>query len=890
MNVLRLANPWALALLPAVWAVVLYAALARKGPAASWRRPLALLSHVWQPSTAGRAALTCLATGFLVVALAGPSVRLSREGGGAVCLVQDVSPSMNPQGSPALAGRTLALYAQAVAGRVGLVQFDGRTVLAIAPGTPDAARLTDAAAFPPSVPPQPAAETDIDTALAHAASTLPAGQGVLVLYTDARETCGDAVRAAERLAARGIRIFAVAPALQPRDVRITAIAPPAKPAPGKPVTIEVRLASTVRADVTVTLERLAGGAAPAARWQQRASLDAGLGAALLFDDTPPAAGTWHYRAEVTPADDWPENNRASCVVRTGHDREILYVHAGPAPGPALPILQAAAPAGVRLRVAPAEGLPAPAAEQTTVVLDNVSAWTLGPAAAARLAQRVTQAGMGLLVLGGDSAFAAGGYGDSPINAVLPVTSRTGERPPLELVLVMDCSGSMNESADALPKLAVAKQAVLALWPALGEADRLAIVAFAGESRVVSPLVPVAQWEDLRRRLLEMAAGGGTRITPAVEAALRLFPAPATGAAAGAKTVRHVLLLSDGRSEDFDVSRLAADCREGRLTLSVVATGRDADRDRLGRLAKESGGRLYAAADFGRLGETFLKDMAWARGEGLREEPRRAAWNHPEPIWRTTGGPLPAVDAWNATRAKDGADVPWAAAPADAADKDAPPLLAAWRRGLGKAAAMPWAVGQASGDWTSGDALARHLGTVLNWLASPMTPPNWTARLTQDGGRWRVRVEESAAALPQSAPTGAASPAFAATIFPAAAGEASRAASLEQVRPGIYDTDLGPVGQDAAEVVVRRADDTGGAAHLAVPGLPPREYEELGLDRNHLAEIIRAGGGEILTAPQALAELLRKAETRESVAVGIHLVWAAAAAVVLQAALRLAGKL
>ena len=89
MDLLRLANPWVLAGLVPVWAVIVYAAGAPRHRRAG---------------APARAALACLATGLLVVALAGPSVRTSREGVCPVVLAQDISPSMSAaagKGDPA---------------------------------------------------------------------------------------------------------------------------------------------------------------------------------------------------------------------------------------------------------------------------------------------------------------------------------------------------------------------------------------------------------------------------------------------------------------------------------------------------------------------------------------------------------------------------------------------------------------------------------------------------------------------------------------------------------------------------------------------------------------------------------------------------------------------
>jgi Mg-chelatase subunit ChlD len=878
----------------------------------------------------GRAVLACLSAGLLLAALAGPSLRVSSAGASAVCIVQDASPSMARARGPTPTAEELARCVAAFpAVPVGLVRFDAAAEIRLRPGSAPALALASPAGFPPDRPTAPGADaTDIAAGLQAAALALPEARGIVVLYTDARETRGDAVRAATRLAARGIQVHAVLPTLAaPSDVRLAALDAPPRADLGAPVAMRLRLVSTRPAppgsrragtspwrrpaDVTVHLERMSLGDAPAADWQRRVRVEPGVGAELLFEDTPPAEGDWTYIAQIAAdSDAVPENNRASCVVRVGEPRTVLYVYAGAAPGPIFDLLRKH---GLRVAAVRAEeGLALPGAGASVVILDNVSAWALGPGAPG-LADLVARGGLGLLAIGGDAAFAAGGYGDSFLEDVLPVSSRTGRRPPLEMVLVIDSSGSMNESVGSGPgaprKITLAKQAVLALHAALAPADRIGIVAFAGEPRTVSPLVPVSEWETLRRRLVSLEAGGGTRITPALAGALDLLPParpvespaveprqarPARVATAAGKNqpVRHLLLLSDGRSQDFDVESLVARCRERGVSVSAVATGADADLESLGRLARETGGRLYRSADLAHLAETFLKDLTWARGEGLTEGVFPAAWRDPQPVWRQPGPTLPPVAACNVTRPKEGASIPWETAGTELGTL---PLLAVWRRGLGKVAAMPWPAGRVGGPWTADDGLGRYLRDILAWLEGPASPAAWSARVFDRDGRWRVRVEQRNVPPGASSAVAATPVRFSAAVFEAGAPGA-RQVALEAVEPGAAEADLGPRTARGATLIVRSGDEGGernvpngagplaqhpaeGRMTLALPGLPPREYERFGVDRPLLERIVTAGGGKIHENPESLAEAVRQAETRHYMPVGIHLVWAAAAGVV-----------
>lgn len=879
MDIVRLASPWVLLVALPVWAAILYAALGPRLFGRGGREATGVLRPL-RHGAVGRAVLACLAAALLVAGLAGPQLRVSREGVAPVSIVQDVSASMT--GADPSAAEQLQPWARALPpGRAGLVQFAAGPRIVAEPFSHEAASLAGSGGAALFAGPQGAAgldETNLAAGLEAGGAALPGGQGVLLLYSDGRETRGHAVAEATRLAARGIQVFALVPPVAPRHARIASIGPASEPVAGRPVTIEVRVASTVTAEVQVSLDRQPAETLPAARWERRVQVGPDAGATLLFGDAALPDGLYWYEAEVRLADDaFPPQARARGAVRVGTFRTLLYVFGAKGPGALPPMLRPMLPPGMHLRGKPVGMLtPAVMADASVILLDNIPAWSLGPQTAGRLARWVTEGGLGVLALGGDTSFAAGGYADSPLEDLLPVSSRTGERPPMEIVLAVDSSGSMNEKVGEVTKLALAKQAILALRPALADADRLGIVAFAADCRVVSAPVPVSQWEALKAKLLALAAGGGTRITPAVEESLKCL----SPRAADSKTVRHVLLLSDGRSEDFDLPRLAALARERGATISAVATGPDADTGRLGRLASDAGGRLYATGNLGQLAETFLEDLAWARGEGLREEPRPAAWRRPEPIWRQVGPPLPPVSAWNATRAKERADVEWVAAPQPG--EGAVPLLASWQRGLGRAAAMPWAVASAS-PAGAGDRLGRDLASVLAWLAAGRSPVGWTARLQErDGASW-VRVEERPDAIGTSR-----SP-FVAVALADTSSEVG-GVTLAQVAPGIHEATIGARTGEAAVFAVHRQDNSDGLLHLAMPGLAPREFERLGVDRAHLEEIVGAGGGQVLSAPQALADLVKRRETRGHAAVGVCLVEAAGVLVLLAIALRLAGRL
>jgi len=877
MDLVRLANPAWLWLLVPVWAALWLPVFRRRGLRSGDRL---------------RTGLATAASGLLVLALAGPSVRVGRADGSAVVLAVDASGSMTAAWSRSRLDRWLRPW------RTALAPWTSREVSFGGP-----------------------LDTDIAAGLRAAAAVLPASasagtpRGLVLLFTDGRDTGSPsgAVSEAARLASAGVMVHAVRPPPPPTDAAVVSVEVPPAPPAHRPVTFIVRIAASRETTAQVTLQRRPTGGLPAREWTRLVRLAPGAPATLLFRDGPLPRGRFSYALALhAEADACEANNTARWTLLVGDLRRVTYVFDRAETGtaeapPLLAALKRLAPAGVVVEGFPTDGEPVPV-DVSLVLLDNLPAWRLGRDAAARLARAVEAGGMGLWVLGGNAAFSAGGYADSPLEAILPVSSRTTARRPVDLVVVLDTSGSMNEAAAASPdgavagqKLALAKLAVLALRPALAPADRLAVVAFAGRPRLVQPLASPAEWETLRRRLGALAAGGGTRITPSLEAALGLLETPpgkeatdspaesATPGAAAPTRLRHILLLSDGRSEDFDVARLAALARQKGASVSCVATGPEARRRPLARLAEATGGRFYAEVRPARLAETFLEDLARTRGEGLRRGPLPARWRNPSPVWSRAGAALPPVTAVNPTVARPEAEVHWTTEPAPDGPRDGWPLLATWQRGLGRVAAMPWPAGKAAPTWFAGAAGAARLRPLLEWLAQTARPTTWTARLTRTASRttppssaiprWTVQVKEEPTTGDPGRP-------FLATVLPAR-GEAAET-TLAAVRPGEYEAALPPSTGAGAVVIVRRKGEAA-RLRLAVPEVPPTELARLGPDPGQIEAVVRAGAGRVHERPETLLETLRRLRAQGYRRVDWLLVVGAAGVVAVAAVLRLAGR-
>lgn len=148
-----------------------------------------------------------------------------------------------------------------------------------------------------------------------------------------------------------------------------------------------------------------------------------------------------------------------------------------------------------------------------------------------------------------------------------------ERPPFELCIVLDTSGSM-----AGRKMRDAKAAVQTAIAALAEGDILHVVAYSDSVRTVLTQGTRARERELRAAVEDISAGGQTNISAALSSAMNLLAN--SGEGGGSK---RIFLISDGlpssgiQTHD-GLQGIARDARQSGINISTFGIGADIDEE------------------------------------------------------------------------------------------------------------------------------------------------------------------------------------------------------------------------------------------------------------------------------------------------------------------------
>ena len=164
-----------------------------------------------------------------------------------------------------------------------------------------------------------------------------------------------------------------------------------------------------------------------------------------------------------------------------------------------------------------------------------------------------------------------------------IAESTDQNLPLNLCLVLDCSGSMKGTP-----LDTVKQAAISIIEKLQPGDRISIVAFNHEAKLIVPYQLISDTDKIGHQINLLEADGGTAIDQGIKLGIKQI------ALGQRNTVSHICLLTDGENEHgddqkcFKFAKLAA---EYKTTINTLGFGQHWNQDTLEKIADLANGTL-----------------------------------------------------------------------------------------------------------------------------------------------------------------------------------------------------------------------------------------------------------------------------------------------------------
>ncbi len=678
--------------------------------------------------------------------------------------------------------------------------------------------------------------TDLEEAISLGLALFPPDAARrMVILSDGQPTVGNGEVAAQRAAAVGVEIsyvpFNRAPA---PEVSVRAVRAPSVVSAGQQFDITITVHAEAATPAVLTL--FASGSilrrdtvnlrAGDNRYTVTLTAGADSGGGSDFSD---------FRAQIDPVvgtgavDTYYQNNQLSTFTAIAGLPTVLLVTNDDTASDTL--LQAMREVGLVVDTARSNTLPATQAglaAYSAVILDNIPATALTIARMQALQAFVRDLGGGLVVIGGEEAYAPGGYFQTPLEETLPVNMQIRDQqrvPQLTLAYVIDRSGSMGAvGASGVENLELAKEAIIRSIEFLQPTDRAGVVSFDSEGYWVADVQPVLDRIGLQTLVATLSTGGGTDI-------LAGYRLAADAMLDEGSERKHIILLTDGGSDAANLIELTGQLyAENNITTSVIAIGAGS-APFLQAMARAGGGNYHLVDLIEAIPTIFTQETVLATRSYIMEGDFIPVLTGNSPIMAGIDS-APALRGYVATSAKDSAQV-ILSGPAPFSD----PVLASWQYGLGRAVAFTsdararWAA-----NWIPWEGFARFWSQTVRWTITEGISQNIEARVIMEGERARVVVD----ARDESGGFANGLALTTALVAP----QDSEQLVLRQTAPGRYEAEFTPSSEGA--YLLRVADVVTGARSSITGWVMSYSPEyNLGVTESRLPALADLAGGRSL---------------------------------------------
>ncbi len=257
--------------------------------------------------------------------------------------------------------------------------------------------------------------------------------------------------------------------------------------------------------------------------------------------------------------------------------------------------------------------------------------------------------------------------EDPVERTFPAKLAPPREPEdTVVVLVIDKSASMEGK-----KIELSRQAATGVVENLRPEDQVGVLIFDNSFQWTVPIRKADDKPLLKRLIAGINPDGGTQIPAALtEAYKKILPLTAT--------FKHIVLLTDGISEEGDSMKLAKDAADHKITISTIGLGQDVNKPFLEKIATGAGGKSYFLNDPSGLEQILLHDVKEHTGTVAIEKSIAVDVKHPSDLLdKVDMTKVPNLQGYVRFDAKSSANE---VLQVDGKD----PLLITWQYGLGRA--------------------------------------------------------------------------------------------------------------------------------------------------------------------------------------------------------------
>jgi uncharacterized membrane protein len=626
---------------------------------------------------------------------------------------------------------------------------------------------------------EPSTGTDAAAALQLGLATLSKdAMHRMLLIWDGNATTGDIEAAAAQAKAQGIPIDVMPLTYDVKsEVLIDRMVTPTWRRENEPYTVEVLLRSTNPAPVTGRLTVLRQGqpmdldpSTPGIQDVRRVTLNPGPNVQrvtappsdragvqqfkAIFEADAPAAGVTAAAGATTPptTDALLQNNTAESFTFIRGRGDILYVDNTQA-GAGDILKSALAREGIEIRNANhirPDQFPSTLVElqnYDAVILANVPRGMGGLAEDQQtaLAAYVHELGGGLLMIGGENTFGAGGWNGSRLEAVLPVNMDIPAQrqvPKGALVLMMHSTEMANGNFWG-------EQCAIKAVETLSPRDEIGVASYdwsRGTTLWDSPLAEKADGSKVVAAIKNMKLGDMPDFKDSFDAILNGSDGHPGLKDSDART-KHVIIISDGDPQPPTDGQIRA-FREAKITVSTVTVYPHPGQVAGGGLpptmeliAKQLLGRAYGPIENnpGQLPQIFIKEAVVVRRSLIAEDTKGIPLQQSPGSADILGGMVVPGKTYGMilTTPKPSPQVELPIVAGKAND----PLLAYWQTGLGRAAVFTSdAHNRWSADWVASPVFDKFWAQVVRAVARPPMSSELDVRTSITGQSGKIQVE------------------------------------------------------------------------------------------------------------------------------------------------------